>query len=271
MSPDSDTRRWAGISRERLPGARVKVSQYCENPDFSLRVAGKPHIGLVRIMSFTAEIWDRAAALRAAVHAHPFNRELAAGTLPRDAFARYMVQDGLYLQGYARVLALCAAKAPGADEILEFAQAAGTAIVVERALHAGYLTQFGIDPRAMETAEPTPACEAYVNFMLATAATDSFAVTAAAILPCFWLYQDVGAAISKTAAPDNFYQAWIDTYADEGFAAATARMKAIVDRAADAAGVPERARMEAAFLRCAQHEWLFWDAAYSGADWPVRP
>jgi thiaminase/transcriptional activator TenA len=222
-------------------------------------------------MSFCDDIWDRAASLRAAVHAHPFNRELAAGTLPRAAFARYMVQDGLYLQGYGRVLALCAARAPGADEILEFSKAAETAIVVERALHAGYLTQFGIDPRAMETAEASPACAAYVNFMLATAATDSFAVTAAAILPCFWLYQDVGTAISGTAAPANFYQAWIDTYADEGFAAATQRMKAIVDRAADAAGAAERERMGRAFLRCAQHEWLFWDAAYTGADWPIRP
>jgi thiaminase (transcriptional activator TenA) len=221
-------------------------------------------------MSFCNDIWERAGALRTAVHAHPFNRELAAGTLPREAFARYMVQDGLYLQGYGRVLALCAAKAPGADEILEFSKAAETAIVVERALHAGYLTQFGIDPRAMETAEATPACEAYVNFMLATAATDSFAVTAAAILPCFWLYQDVGTAISKTAAPDNFYQAWIDTYADEGFAAATERMKVIVNRAADLAGASERERMARAFLRCAQHEWLFWDAAYTGADWPIR-
>jgi thiaminase/transcriptional activator TenA len=220
---------------------------------------------------FCADIWDRAARLRAAVHAHPFNRELADGSLPRAAFQRYMIQDGLYLQGYARVLALGAAKAPDADAILEFSEAAKTAIVVERALHAGYLAQFGIDPKAAEGAAQTPACEAYVNFMLATAATDSFAVLAAAVLPCFWLYQDVGTAIAAHSPPGNFYQAWIDTYADEGFAEATRRMQAIVNAAAAAAGPAERARMAGAFLRCAQHEWLFWDAAYTGADWPVQP
>jgi thiaminase/transcriptional activator TenA len=107
--------------------------------------------------------------------------------------------------------------------------------------------------------------------MLATAVTDSFAVLAAAVLPCFWLYQDVGTTIAKEGAPNNFYQAWIDTYADEGFAAATQRMKAIVNAAAEAAGPSERGRMEAAFLRCAQHEWLFWDSAYHQKDWPVRP
>lgn len=220
---------------------------------------------------FTDQIWDRASNLRHAVHTHPFNTGLRDGTLPREAFARYMVQDTLYLQGYARVLALGAAKAPGGDEVLEFSRAAEVAIVVERQLHASYLTRFGIDPRSAEGATPTPACEAYVNFMLATAITGSFGELAAAVLPCFWLYHDVGTAIACQSAPDNFYQAWIDTYADPGFADATNRMRVIVDAAAEAAGESEREKMAVAFLRCAQHEWIFWDAAWSGADWPVRP
>lgn len=220
-------------------------------------------------MVFSDELWAAAANLRVAVHAHPFNVELAAGTLPRAAFAHYMVQDSLYLRGYARVLALAAAKAPSADEILECAKAAEVAIVVERALHAGYLDQFGIAASNVEAAEATPACEAYVNFMLATAVTDSFGVLMAAILPCFWLYQDVGSKIAQSVVPNNFYQAWIDTYSDESFAAATLRMRAIVDSAGAAAGDGERTRMRAAFLRCAQHEWLFWQSAYVQADWPV--
>jgi thiaminase (transcriptional activator TenA) len=222
-------------------------------------------------MRFTQEIWDAAGNLRTAVHAHPFNTELAAGTLSREAFAHYMVQDSLYLQGYARVLALAAAKAPSANEILEFSKASEIAIIVERGLHAGYLTQFGIDASAAEAAQPTPACEAYVNFMLATAATDSFGVVAAAVLPCFWLYMDVGVAISRNRVPDNFYQSWIDTYSDESFAAATERMKVIVEEAAQQAGARERQRMKAAFLRCAQHEWLFWDSAYHQRKWPILP
>ena len=221
-------------------------------------------------MAFTDELWTSATKLRAAVHNHPFNVELAAGTLSRDAFSHYMVQDSLYLRGYARVLALAAAKAPGADEILECAKAAEVAIVVERALHAGYLDQFNIAAGDVEAAQATPACEAYVNFMLATAVTDSFAVLMAAILPCFWLYQDVGTQIAQNVVPGNYYQAWIDTYSDESFAAATNRMKAIVNTAAASAGENERARMTAAFLRCAQHEWMFWESAYMQSDWPVK-
>jgi thiaminase/transcriptional activator TenA len=220
-------------------------------------------------MSPSQAIWQRAAPIRSAMLAMPFNAELAAGTLRREAFKHYMLQDAAYLQGYARVLAIGAAKAPGSDEILEFSKAAETAIVVERALHAGYLEQFGVTHAEMEAAHPSPSCAAYVNFMLAEAATGTFATLVGAVLPCFWVYREVGLAIKDSAAANNFYQAWIDTYADEAFGAATERMIRVYDRAHAAAGASDQARMEACFLRCCQYEWMFWNAAYAEERWPV--
>lgn len=220
-------------------------------------------------MPFTEEMWAAAAPIRAAMLAMPFNAQLAAGNLPRLTFSHYMQQDALYLEGFARALALAAARAPGADGVLEFAQAAQTAIVVERALHAGYLSQFGVSPADMAQAQPSPACDAYVNSLLATAAIGSFGELAAAVLPCFWVYREVGLHIKAHAAPDNFYQAWIDTYSDEAFGAATARMIALVEQAGADAGGPERARMRARFHRCCQYEWMFWDSAYRQCAWPI--
>jgi thiaminase/transcriptional activator TenA len=150
---------------------------------------------------------------------------------------------------------------------LEFTKAAETAIVVERALHAGYLSQFGISQSDMEAGEASPTCEAYVNFMLAEALTGSFATLVAAILPCFWVYREVGLHIRAITTKDNFYQAWIDTYADEAFGAATDRMIAICDRTGAQAGAEEHARMSRAFLRCCQHEYRFWDSAYRRETW----
>ncbi len=219
-------------------------------------------------MSFTQEAWRRTASIRAAIDDLPFNRELAAGTLRREAFCEYMIQDGLYLQGYGRALALAAAKAPDADEIAAFAEAARIAIEVERALHGAFFDIFGVDRDEAERADPSPACAAYVNFIISVAATGSYGELVAAILPCFWIYRDVGLKIAAATGPDNFYQPWIDTYADESFGEATERQKAIVDRAAARAGAEEREAMHAAFRRCAQYEWIFWDAAYRLERWP---
>ncbi|MDP8915671.1 MAG: thiaminase II [Pseudomonadota bacterium] len=220
-------------------------------------------------MSFTAAVWEEAGPILRAIHAHPFVRELGEGSLSRERFREYMLQDALYLRGFARALAFGALKAPDAERILEFSKAAEVAIVVERALHAGFLQQFGVDPATAEAVEASPTCTAYVDHLIATAAVGGFGDLAAAVLPCFWIYQDVGARIHAAAAPANPYQAWIDTYAGEEFEAATGRMRAIVDGEGVGAGAAQRASMRAAFLRSCRYEWMFWDAAWRLESWPV--
>jgi len=217
---------------------------------------------------FTEEAWQATAGLRAAIHRLPFNTELAAGTLAPARFRFYILQDAIYLGQYARVLALAAAKAPDAATIEAFGNSAVQAIVVERALHGRYLAEFGVDRAAAEAAAPAPDCLAYTSFLLATAHQAPWAVLVAAILPCFWLYWDVAQAITRAAAPDNRYRAWIDTYADPRFGEAVERMIGIADRAADAAPAL-RGAMLAAFTRCAQYEYLFWDGAYAQRSWPI--
>src|SRR5262245_24480618 len=44
------------------------------------------------------------------LHGHPFITELATGTLPIEKFRFFLEQDNLYLQDYARCLAMGAAK-----------------------------------------------------------------------------------------------------------------------------------------------------------------
>lgn len=69
----------------------------------------------------------------------PFNQELANGTLDKEAFCHYVIQDAQYLVAYGRVLAVAAAKAFEADDIMQFSDAAKIAIVVERSLHDDFM------------------------------------------------------------------------------------------------------------------------------------
>ena len=89
----------------------------------------------------------------------------------------------------------------------------------------------------------------------------------AALLPCFWIYWDVASAITRSAVPENCYQAWIDTYADEAFGAAVARVIGTADAAA-AASPDLRRAMLGAFSRSTQYEFLFWEGAYQMRGWP---
>lgn len=217
-------------------------------------------------MGFCDLAWQRTAGLRAAIHDLPFNRELAAGTLDQARFRFYIAQDALYLDQYARILAMAGARGPDGATLRLFADAALEGIAVEQALHAQYLSQF---EGAARQAEPSPDCLSYTSFLLATAYHEPWEVLLAALLPCFWIYWVVGQAIGREAAADNPYRAWIDTYADDSFGSVVESVKAATDRAAASASEPVRARMLTAFIRSTQYEWLFWDGAYQRRGWPA--
>jgi len=220
---------------------------------------------------FSQEAWQRTASVREAIHRLPFNVELAAGSLSRERFQTYITQDAIYLGQFSRALAISAARAPDTATMQSFAQSALGAIAVEQALHSRYLRDFGTDPAGIADSEPSPDCLAYTTFLMAAAYHDPWEVLVAALLPCFWLYWDVGCAIARTASPQNPYKAWIDTYADERFGEAVRTVIAISDRAAEATTAATRAKMLAAFTRACQYEWLFWDGAYQRRSWPQLP
>lgn len=220
-------------------------------------------------MSFSAHAWSRNAGLYAATLAHPFNAELAEGRLGIDAFRRYIVQDAKYLIAFGQALAVAAAKSDRPDHIVQFAGAAREAVVVERALHQDYFGRFGLAADAVAAEPMSPACHHYASFLLATAFREPLPVIAAALLPCFWVYREIGIAIHAVAAPDNPYRAWIDTYAGDDFAAAVDAMIGTTDALAETAAPAELRAMQDAFARAMQLEWMFWDSAYRGEAWPA--
>ncbi len=219
--------------------------------------------------SFSQSAWQRNLTIYEEILEIPFNTELMEGTLTQSRFKHYMVQDAHYLEGFARALSLASAKGQHADHIVHFAGAAQTAIIVERSLHADFFKQFGITNEAFAAAEPTPVCEHYVSYLLRVAALEPFEVALAALLPCFWIYREVGKHIHARAARDNSYQAWIDTYAGAEFEQAVDAVIAVVDEVAIYAAPRTLEAMHHAFMRATQLEWMFWDSAYREEAWPV--
>ena len=219
---------------------------------------------------FSERAWKVTERLRRAMMELPFTVELADGTLSRERFQFYLVQDARYLAGFGRALALAATRAPAEEDMAFFAGAVRESVVVERELHARYLRRFGVSAEEVGRTETSPTCLAYTSYLLAVAQAGTYAELIAALLPCFWIYHEVGTQIlDRQGAGDNPYREWIDTYADEEFGAAVATCRATVDRAAEAGTAHERSRMLAAFVRATEYEWMFWDSAYRMESWPT--
>ncbi len=227
--------------------------------------------------SFTARTWEATAGVRAAIDALPFLRELADGTLAVEAFAHYLEQDAIYLVGYARALALLAARAPDPEQSGLWARSAAAAATEEGALHADLLSEpaLGAATRARggARAEPSPTTLGYVSYLVATAATAPYPVGVAAVLPCFWVYADVGARLSAAASATSGggdahpYRRWVDAYGDPAFQAGAQGACDVADACA-AAHAQEDAAMLAAFTTATRYELQFWRAAHAQERWP---
>ena len=220
-------------------------------------------------MSFSQDVWSKNISLYQKTLQHPFNQELAKGTLDPAAFSHYIIQDAHYLVAYGRALAVCAAKAFDAKEVIQFAEAAKLAIVFERDMHESFLAQFQVSQAAFATTPLSLACHHYTSFLTATAWSESYPVVLASLLPCFWIYAEVGRDIVAQSVPNNPYQAWIDTYAGEEFHTAVREVIATLDRVAARCDADTLAKMHAAYRRGAELEWLFWDSAYHEQTWPL--
>lgn len=217
--------------------------------------------------TFSQQLWQDNFALYQHSLNHPFNQQLAQGTLPKAVFQRYIIQDSHYLVAYGRALAITAAKAFETDDIIQFSEGAKIAIIVERSLHQDFMQQFDISKSIFETTPKSLACHHYTSFLTATAWSESYPIILAALLPCFWIYAEVGKDIVKKNQPNNPYQAWINTYSGDEFNQAVENLIRTVDHVAEQSDAVTQQKMKQAYTYAAELEWLFWDSAYHEQNW----
>ena len=125
----------------------------------------------------------------------------------------------------------------------------------------------GVSDELKRTKAPSPTCLGYTNHLLATATTKPFEVQVAAILPCFWIYEDVCSALKSRSKPENAYAAWVDMYGGESFAASKRRQQEMADTAFRSASLRVQQEMLHAFLVSTRFEYAFWDGAYELQEW----
>lgn len=220
--------------------------------------------------AITSQWWTDAADIMDRVRRLDFLRELADGTLSPEIFVDYIHQDSFYLSNYSRALATLAARAPSSEAAEFWAGSASTAVAEEKALHS----QLMADPRLADVpgpGAPSPTTRGYTYTLLAACAYEPYEVGAAAVLPCFWIYAEVGRDLgSRSAAVEGHpYRRWVEEYGDPAFAEATNTAIGLVEDAAERATERVRDRMREVFLDASRFEEMFWEAAYRRERWTL--
>ncbi len=219
--------------------------------------------------SFSGELWDGITGIYDAILAHPFLAGLTDGSLPQESFTFYVVQDALYLRRYAQALAVVASKAADAAQTEMFARHAAGIVAVEMSLHDTLLADLDIDPAAVDATEEAPTTLAYNSYLLAAVRGGSYAEGVGTVLPCYWIYGEVGKHLLGRGSPNPRYQRWIDTYGGEEFDAEVRDVIAVTDALGPGLSPDERTAVHRHFRATSRYEWLFWDMGYRRETWPV--
>jgi thiaminase/transcriptional activator TenA len=232
-------------------------------PPFTVRtVKADDQLLSVRLWAGIDDIYDT-------ILAHPFIAGLTDGSLEREAFRFYVVQDAHYLREYARALSVAAARAPTEAGIAMFSEHAAGAIAVERSLHESFFADFGMSEEEVSATPMAPTNLAYTSYLLASVYGGSFPEALGAVLPCYWIYWEVGKALIERGSPNPLYQRWIETYGGDEFAAVVRAVLALTDRLGPQLAPTDEARMHERFRTTSRYEWMFWEMGYRRERWPV--
>ena len=221
-------------------------------------------------MTFTGELWTAMTPIYEAILRHPFVTGLTDGSLPRDSFRFYAVQDALYLREFARALSLAAARAPEDDWIVMFNEHAAGALQ-GRARAARGLLQ-GVRPVARPRSRP----RRWPRRTSPTPATCSPSPTARRFTrrwprscPATGSTGRSARRSSARARPIRSTRAGSPpTRADE-FGDVVRAVLAATDTVAERLRPAERDAMRRHVVTTSRYEWMFWDMGWRRETWPL--
>jgi thiaminase (transcriptional activator TenA) len=218
---------------------------------------------------WTGRLWAEIEPIYDAILDHPFIKGLTSGELDVNSFVQFISQDTHYLQDYVRTLLTLAAKSPDFEVTKMLTTHAAAAATAETGLHAELMTDLGRDPAELLAFDVRPTTRAYTTFLVATVFSGSFADGLAAVMPCFWIYAEVGKQLKKAGSPNPVYQRWIDSYGSDDYLHEVNLALDLTDRVGLGLGAEAEAAARQHFRTASRYEWMFWDAAHRQEAWPV--
>ena len=108
-----------------------------------------------------------------------------------------------------------------------------------------------------------PTAYHYVSHMYRQLIEGTPKTAAASMLPCSWLYQEIGAQLVKQHSPEPLYQRWIETYAGEEAYQHVQEERQLLDQLYEESSPQEQAAMITAFVISSEMEYAF-------GKWPIH-
>jgi len=216
-------------------------------------------------MSFSKNLKSASGKIWEDGYNHPFVQGLGSGSLEKEKFKFYLLQDYLYLLQYAKVFATAVLKSDTEELMTGFSTSQYFILANEMDIHRKYMADFGITAAEVENVKSSLFNRAYTANMLSYGLTGGLAEVLAAVFPCAWTYHDYTLRLKEKYADKldgNFYKFWVESYASEEFRGSYEWFFDALDNLVANMSKTQRDNIEEIFVSSVEFEYLFWDMAY---------
>jgi thiaminase/transcriptional activator TenA len=194
------------------------------------------------------------------VCAHKFNVELFKGTLSQATFDHYLQHDIIYLGAFSKALACVAKRFSKVEYKNKFEQYSTTVKSFEVALHQDYLVK-NKSSALFNPSKTIPEIEIYINHLTHYTNNEDLPAAVASLLPCYWLYSQLGSKMQLESSEKNPYHYWAVTYSDIDFHQTTKSIIEIMDELSAEVTCPlALEKIVDGFGKSIEYEKGFWDA-----------
>ena len=208
------------------------------------------------VVADSIPLWQAAASCA-------FIEQMGRGTLEKEKFLDYIIQDSLYLRDYLKAFAMGIVKSRSLREMQVFYSVLGYVNDSENATRLRYLAEGGLTDAAIENYPQKPACAAYTQFLLNTAKNEEIPEILMAVMPCMLGYAYVfdALAASYPSVLEHEYSPLVQDYTSAGYQESCRFWTQYCNEVCEGLDASRKEKLTALFREASQHELNFWEMA----------
>lgn len=210
-----------------------------------------------KLYNSSKNIWDK-------YYKHPFIEGMFNGTLDRDKFRFYLIQDYIYLLDYSKVFALGIVKSSNEEIMKKLAFIINNILNSEMTIHNKYKDKLNITNEEIKNTKASIHNISYTKYMIEIGYSGDILDILVAVLACSWSYKEIGENLAKSPyyLKSNFYYNWIEGYSKDKFKKDNDELIEFIDKLGENCTDEKYKKLEEIFINCSRYEYNFWDMSY---------
>lgn len=208
-----------------------------------------------RLIGETKKLWTEATKKE-------FLVSMARGTLDKDLYKNYMIQDYLYLMDYIKLLKRMLEAAEDEELRVFFKKIIKDTEYETYKVHVPGLRALGITDKDIGACEKGKVITDYIGYMQNRLEERGIIAGLTALLQCSWNYAYIAGAVSDRYSDElsrSPYKSWFDAYTCKDYTDSNQLWIDMLDKRTGELGSSEAEELCLIFKTCAGYENSLWD------------